>query len=134
MFNKFKTQLSENSGFGSSPSTLNLAKTNRKNSTKKLEPVESGVSEDNQSSDDNLSQKSQQNTDHSNNQSLNSNSSSHQNVDISNGHGDKDSFTAYKTQLQELNQSLLKEIDNLHVIFFLNLKPKIILAEIKKIN
>lgn len=116
MFNKFKNQLSENSGFNSSPSILNSFKTDRKNSAKKIEPVESGVSED---SDENSSQKSGLDSIKLNNKNFSINEHNDSPQSASNGTDDsKDSVTDYKAKLNELNKSLLKEIDNLHVNYF----------------
>lgn len=117
MFNKFKNRLSENSSLSLTPSILNLSQTNKKNITGKTDLVGSDVSEDNQSSDDNTCQNSKQNIIKSNNQILSPNTDN-ESVSESTELGENNLFFTNKIQLQELNRSLLKEIDKLHVIFF----------------
>ena len=119
MFNKFKNRLNENSSLSHTPSIINTSITNKKKSVEKIDQTESGASEDNQSSDDNIIQNSKQIRAESNNQNLSPNIDREVVNDL-NGSTEtfeKNLLLTNKIQLQELNRSLLKEIDKLHVNF-----------------
>ncbi|CAF0930965.1 unnamed protein product [Brachionus calyciflorus] len=126
MFNKLKSQLNEKSGSDIIPTVTSSNKSIRKNSEKALQRIKSNQSDGNHSSDDTSSLKSQkinyENVSDENRETINN-----VNIDLNNSlnsstisENKKDD--SLKSQLQELNQSLLKEIDKLHAIIDAALK------------